>query len=84
MTLNQLRKAIDREPFIPFTLVLVAGGWKEYYIPDRDAIELIANPDGLEVIIRDETWGERWIDARLIAAIEFRGFATRKRKGSQT
>ena len=77
MTLNQLRKAIDREPFLPFTLVLVAGESKEYHVPDRAAIEL--SEDG--VIVREEHWGERWIDPRLIAAIEFRGFPTGRPKG---
>jgi hypothetical protein len=77
MTHDQLSRAVNREPFLPFTLVLVAGGWKEYYVPDRDSIELSEGG----VIVREEHWGERWIDPRLIAAIEFRGFPTRKPEG---
>jgi hypothetical protein len=69
MSLKLLRRVIDSEPFVPCRLVLVAGGWKAYDIPDRAAIEFAE--DG--VIVRDKIWGERWVDPRLIAAIEFGG-----------
>jgi hypothetical protein len=74
MTLNQLRRAIDRQPFVPFRLVLVAGGWKEYDVPDRATIEMAEEG----VVIHDQTGAERWLDPRLIAAIEFYGPVRRR------
>jgi hypothetical protein len=65
MTLNQLRQALARQPFRPFTLVLADG--RSFVISHPEFMAVA--PNGREVTLYEEDSTQHFLDTILIAQL---------------
>jgi len=75
MTMNEMRAALDAQPFVPFKLHLADGD--VLTVPHREFIAL--SPAGRTVVVFDQDGEMSIVDVLLISRIEMINGQSRKR-----